>query len=145
VLRAGAEGETYPWGDSTRVPRNAGNYADASLGTLEIGWELVHSLDDGRPRLSPVGKFLANRLGVHDLSGNVGEWCQDGYEADYYSRSPRRDPSGPEEPAEGVVRGGSWGSSLDQLRCAARGFLGRAESSNAVGFRTALSLRDAEE
>ena len=41
---------------------------------------------------TPVGSYPANDYGLYDMVGNVMEWCLDGYETDFYSRSPRLNP-----------------------------------------------------
>ena len=55
-----------------------------------------------------MGKKLTNRLALHDMLGNVGEWCWDAYDKDYYKQSPRDDPTGPDatEAAFRVIRAG---------------------------------------
>jgi len=144
ALRAGVANADYPWGDAAKPPAKLTNCADRSLATLELGWSLVDSYDDGHPRASVVGGYLMNSFGLFDVSGNLWEWCQDGYDPNYYKRTTFRDPVGPSESREKVLRGGAWCSGAPQLRCAARAFLNQSEAASAVGFRTAVSLRDAE-
>ncbi|MCE1225571.1 MAG: SUMF1/EgtB/PvdO family nonheme iron enzyme [Geobacteraceae bacterium] len=52
-----------------------------------------------------VGLKKANGLGIYDMTGNVGEWVQDTFERDYYSKSPRENPKGPGYEGNKVVRG----------------------------------------
>ncbi len=84
------------------------------------GWYAANSA--GRPH--PVGQKAANRWGLHDMHGNVAEWCVDHYDAAYYGRvAPLT--SGPvllptERRYPYVVRGGSWDDAASRLRSAAR-------------------------
>ena len=73
----------------------------------QYGWYAANSNN----QTHPVGEKKANAFGLHDMHGNVWEWCLDGYDAEYYGTSPGRDPLGPEQAANRVIRGGSW--SLD--------------------------------
>jgi formylglycine-generating enzyme required for sulfatase activity len=56
----------------------------------------------------PVGQKAANGFGLHDMAGNVQEWCADRYDDNYYSNSPAVDPPGPSSGSNRVFRGRSW-------------------------------------
>jgi formylglycine-generating enzyme required for sulfatase activity len=74
-------------------------------------------------RAHPVGSRKPNAWGIHDLYGNLSEWCHDAYQADYYAVSPKQDPTGPsvEQPdAKRVVRGGSWKATPNMCRVSFR-------------------------
>jgi hypothetical protein len=70
----------------------------------------------GRPTV--VGSYEPSAFGLFDMHGNVSEWCEDNYHADYYSGSPVDDPLDEAGSSDKVVRGGSWGS--DALNCRTR-------------------------
>lgn len=73
--------------------------------------------DEWRDDMSrEVGGKAPNELGIHDMSGNLREWCWDWYSEFYYSGSPGVDPTGPASGQFKVFRGGWAGSDIYNLR-----------------------------
>ena len=70
----------------------------------------------------PVGKKEPNPWGLHDIYGNVWEWCNDFYQEDYYRQSPAQNPPGPEAGENRVVRGGCWNSRPNMCRSSYRNY-----------------------
>ena len=98
-----------------------------------------------------VGSRQPNAWGLYDMGGNVWEWCNDFYKADYYRSSPELDPRGPETSATRILRGGCWNSRADLCRSGYRmdetpvftdACFGR-DINGFVGFRCVRSWRAA--
>jgi formylglycine-generating enzyme required for sulfatase activity len=89
---------------------------------------------------SPVGSFPSNGYGLHDMAGNLWEWCWDWYGSSYYSTSPGTDPRGPASGTCRVPRGGNWSVNAGGCRSADRNYVTPTFSgNNGVGFRPARS------
>jgi len=90
------------------------------------------------PYTAPVGYLQSNRLGLHDMSGNVWEWCSDGETA--YILAPET-TTPPVEPVSRALRGGGWGTTPQGCRIANRYFYPPTHRGSNVGFRVALSFQ----
>ena len=94
-----------------------------------------------REETVPVGSLPANAWGLHEMHGNVWEWCADGHRT--YGEESVEDPRGSEnEGAPRVSRGGSWGANAGWARSACRGAIHPGGAFSHLGFR--LSLRSIE-
>ena len=120
AVRGGSKSKGYTYAGSN----NAG----------DVAWYY----DSSGQQTHAVGQLQPNELGLHDMSGNVWEWCEDVYE-DTYEGAPTdgsaRLGSGPVR----VFRGGGWFASAGLVRSADR-FRGAPSSSyRYLGFRVCLA------
>ena len=120
--------------------RGAANLADFYFkkhgGSPHLPYE--EWLNDGYAVHAPVGSFSANPFGLHDVHGNVFEWCQDCYGE--YPAGSVTDPQGPASGEHRVLRGGSWNNNQDNARCANRNRNNPNNRNNNIGFRCARSI-----
>ena len=105
---------------------------------------------NSRQTTSPVGKKIANGWKLHDMYGNVSEWCHDVYDSSYYENSPGGDPRGPTSGKQRVLRGGSWRASAEDCRPSRRlhnvpGITDACFAQNTYGFRCVRRLTGQEE
>jgi formylglycine-generating enzyme required for sulfatase activity len=108
----------FPWGATWPPPPNAGNYSQR----LRV---------DEFPFTSAVGSFPANPIGIHDLGGNVWEWCSDDF-----------DENGTESLR--VLRGASWFyGEQEYLRSCFRNRSDPRYSNGNIGFRCVVGLKKA--
>ena len=125
----GTDGREYPWGNEAPTPRHA-NFNKCcewkGYGVLAI----VGSLEAGR---SPYG--------IYDLAGNVSEWVADWYDNTSYKYELERNPKGPRDGEEKVVRGGSWYDSALLQRSALRSRSYPSAPSTDRGFRCAKDAK----
>src|SRR5262249_54944171 len=88
-------------------------------------------------RTTTVGLYRSNAFGIHDMHGNVLEWCWDLYDKDFYANSPAADPTGASSGVERLMRGGSWFSGAKFARSAFRLRRPPATRGKYAGFRVA--------
>ncbi len=85
----------------------------------------------------PVAQKQPNAYGLYDMSGNVGEWCQDWYQN--YSTASVTNPTGPSTGTYRVLRGRAWTSYAADCRSAFRSEGSPSNRRNNIGFRLVLS------
>ena len=86
----------------------------------------------------PVGQKKPNAWGLHDMHGNVFQWCQDWIGA--YPQKAVVDPQGPEKGDGRVLRGGSWGHAPNECRSASRPWNEPGNRSSDFGFRLCFNV-----
>ena len=125
----------------------AGTSTEYSFGNSKAklktyGW----CTDNSSGKTHPGGQKEPNPWGLYDMHGNVAEWCNDLYAGNYYSQSPEKDPRGPKEGKERVLRGGAWKSSAETCRSAYRtsdpSIDDTCLASDAIGFRCVRNAPD---
>ena len=147
AARAGSRG-LLPWGDADSDACRYANVWDES-GPLGMGlprqlglgpwYRRYHWCSDAHTYTAPVGKYLPNRFGLHDMIGNVLEWVEDCMNGSYV-----------EAPSDGaarrtgncerrVQRGASWASVPLDAQVVRRAFRSSAYRSFDSGFRVAAS------
>jgi formylglycine-generating enzyme required for sulfatase activity len=144
AARGGLDRKTFTWGDDFKP--------DGKLMANTWQGEFPHrnTREDGFYGTAPVASFPANGFGLHDMAGNVWEWCADWYHVNYYSISPKRNPPGPRssndpfEPGipKRVHRGGSYLCSDEYCKRYVPGARGKGDphsTTNHLGFRCVRS------
>jgi len=129
AARGGLVGKKYPWG----------NEAPDAGGKYRANYDPGKYTKDGYHYTAPVGSFPPNGYGLYDMAGNVWEWCADWYDKNYYSSSPRRNPSGAASGQYRVVRGGSCFNSRFNMRAADRYDFALDFISDLFGFRCCVA------
>lgn len=93
-------------------------------------------------KTSPVGSYPPNKLGVHDMAGNVWEWVADWYSSQYYFLEPLYNPRGPSRGVMKVRRGGAWSDSVKAMKAGYRDWsYPFSRSYSDIGFRCIINLK----
>lgn len=132
ACRAGSI-ENYPFGnDETRLG--------------EFAWYRTNAMDLGEEHEQLVGQKKPNAWGLHDMLGNVYEWCSDWYSADFYATGVAVDPRCDIPGQNHVVRGGAWFYDAKGCRAANR-VVYPVEGTDIArgGFRVVFQPADREE
>jgi formylglycine-generating enzyme required for sulfatase activity len=126
-------------GDDPETLAEIGNVADATVKEKFPNWSWPIKARDGYTFTAPVGRFQPNAFGLFDMHGNVGEWCADWYDANYYAKlpSPAVDPHNLFQSESRVARGGGWRHYLRYCRSGCRGGSTPDTRDNYLGFRVA--------
>ncbi|AEV83381.1 hypothetical protein ACWT_2359 [Actinoplanes sp. SE50] len=135
AARGGLDRLRYPWGDD--LP--AGD--DWACNIWQGDFPVRNTAEDGWVTTAPVRAYAPNAYGLHQVVGNVWEWCADWFSPRYYAVSPGDDPRGPSRGAARVIRGGSYlchDSYCNRYRNAARSSNTPDSSTGNMGFRTVV-------
>jgi formylglycine-generating enzyme required for sulfatase activity len=130
-----ARGESkrmFPWGDDASADNGyRANY--------HPGGEAQDK--DGHRFTAPVTAFPngVSPFGIFQMAGNVWEWCEDWYGENYYAKSPKKNPYGPRNGLEKIVRGGSWLNSIISIRTPYRSYVDPKLRYSHIGLRCARS------
>ncbi|MFP6582496.1 MAG: formylglycine-generating enzyme family protein [Candidatus Hydrogenedentota bacterium] len=102
AARGGHDSMPYAWGlDFAPSGKQMAN-------TWNGHFPIEDSGEDGFDGLAPIKQYEPNGYGLYDIAGNVWEWVEDWYGANYYRNSPDKNPFGPKSGIEKVQRGGSF-------------------------------------
>ena len=126
--------EKVTWNDAVEFCRKLTEIERKRKDRLKCA-DLAH--DDGSDKTSAVGKYRPNPWGIHDMHGNVREWCCDWYGSikDAECENPTEISSG----ASKVNRGGAWDESSEKCTSFHRGFDSPESSFDNLGFRIVLA------
>ncbi|MET0788704.1 MAG: formylglycine-generating enzyme family protein [Cellulomonas sp.] len=132
AARGGREGAHYPWGHE----REPGG--EHLMNVWQGDFPSRNTLDDGYLGTAPAEAFPPNGFGLHTMTGNVWEWCQDWFAVDTYRSSAASNPTGPSTGESRVMRGGSYlchESYCFRYRVDSRSSSSPDSSAGNVGFR----------
>ena len=132
-------GTGAPWhcGVEEELPKHA-NFADAGLGSLKPWAVRDNRYNDGAIASGAVGSYQPNAWALHDMHGNVCEWCASAYHPYPYDAGDGRENQSGDEPR--TVRGGSWDDTPRRVRSAFRLKYDPTLGGYNVGFRVLVEV-----
>jgi sulfatase modifying factor 1 len=137
AARGGLEGRVYPWGDELEPG------GEHRMNVWQGTFPAQNTLADGFLGTAPVDAYAPNGFGLHNMTGNVWEWCADWFDPQAYSQDRLDNPQGPPGGTHRVSRGGSYlchASYCRRYRVAARNALTPDSSTGNTGFRCAADV-----
>lgn len=142
ACRAGS-GERYWWGADEDATGKRANVGDRALKRVQPEWpRIVMPMDDGHAFVAPVGSYQANGFGLHDMIGNVWEFCSTHY--GIYAKGAVTDPEEGDVSRGFAVRGGGWSNSPRDVRSATRNADPPHFCHSNLGFRVAMIIAEKE-
>jgi formylglycine-generating enzyme required for sulfatase activity/serine/threonine protein kinase len=144
--RGARGGSDTPWwtGADRESLRGKVNLADQTAKRAGAPWGGINDwpdLEDGDVVHTEVGRYAANAFGLHEVAGNVWEWCLDGYDVGFYGRSPNKDPVSPPAGSRSRVnRGGGFNDAASYARSALRVSDPPENRVNYLGLRPARGI-----
>jgi formylglycine-generating enzyme required for sulfatase activity len=139
AARAGGAA-AQPWNAEGSDACASANVADESAGHRFPGWT-VFACNDGFVQTSPVGSFKANSFGLNDMLGNVFQWTEDCWNADYKGAPIDGTARADGDCTERELRGGSWFSTPSYVRANYRNHFGVDYRGSSVGIRLARDIK----
>jgi formylglycine-generating enzyme len=133
AARAGGEA-VQPWSANGSAACATANVADASAAQRYPGWT-VFACNDGYVYTAPVGSFKANSFGLNDMLGNVFQWTEDCWHADYNGAPVDGSARSDGDCSEHELRGGSWFSTPAYVRANYRNHFAADYRTSSVGIR----------
>ncbi|MBM0125044.1 formylglycine-generating enzyme family protein [Pimelobacter simplex] len=137
AARGGLSGRRYPWGDELMAGDDGEEW---QVNIFQGSFPATNTADDGWTTTAPVTAYRPNGYGLHQMVGNVWEWCADWFDPAAYATRAQRDPRGPVDGTVRVMRGGSFlchDSYCNRYRVAARSAAPPDSTASNLGFRCA--------
>lgn len=134
-----------PWGEDPALACEHANVLDQSFVRVVYPgegrkWPNPHGCDDGSAYTSRVGRYAANRFGLHDMIGNAWEWVEDCWNDHYVGAPTDGNAWTGGDCARRVLRGGGWYYDPRDARSAYRNGSVSASRGHGLGFRLARTL-----